>query len=97
MIGTPNNTVRAARMAAAARLLAVAGKRRRKALAHIDAAPMGDAARRLAYRQGMQRADYTPAQRRRLRKKRNRAMAHPRIEGTRPVLTEFDETKESGL
>jgi hypothetical protein len=97
MIGTPNNTVRAAQMAAAARKLALAGQRRRKALAYVEAAPMGDAARGLAYSRDTQRADYTPAQRRRLRKKHNRALAHPRIEGGRPVLTEFDEMKESGL
>jgi hypothetical protein len=93
-IGTTNTMVRAVKLSVARYALAEVGKRRRKAMERIEPSPLTREQRvqRYANQTGWTN-DFTPKQRRRLEHKSNRAKAHPRIQGARPVLTEVDEVQ----
>lgn len=93
-IGTVNTMVREVKLSAARYALAEVGKRRRKAMARIEPSPLTREARvqRYANQTGWTN-DFTPKQRRRLQHKSNHALANPRIQGARPVLSEVDEVQ----
>lgn len=96
--GTVNTMVRTVRRSRAAYDLAEVGKRRRKFAERTPVLPLTHEQRVRNYANGRGwTADFTPAQRRRLEKKDNRAMGYAThshiVDEVSPFITRVDGTK----